>query len=335
MRRLDQHKNHPRVIDAVRDLKVPWVQDTSLHLAPNATYDTALANAVRLFRRLQDIQIVFQPWDGIWEGGVTTVDERLALSRALPYCFSAVDAVATFLPTLTSITFDGIRSLEDHGLVLDVLRQNPQIKKVDLSYRMDWAVIVVIRTGNAEAVQSRNLWRLLGRSEALTHLRMTCMPAKDLSNAPDVNWRPDVWLPTLRSLDLCRVPVSQELLQAIFARSSQCLSLAFDEQAIPLLARIKPPPFPDLRYLTLAGLEAADCLQALAFFKSPPIHTLDLSLPREANDFLRQYLEGRNKHLRVLTVILSSTDSASLEEHPTFVEKYAQAGVQLIFRTVG
>ena len=290
MDRLAEHAQHPGIINRIRDLRVPLIQGKKHKRTKHHNYDARLAETIGLFNRaLTSVQLVFEDWDSSGNTHVLEdMENTLASDRHIPICFRAIDAINTFMPNITNLAFEGIRSGEDHGLVLSVLRRASHVKHLSISYRMDWAVLTVIRNVG-DNVESRNLWRLMGDMEQLETLRLSCLPARDVKTSED--WTPDVWQPRLKRLDLCRVPMSRGLLHTMITRAPELLSLALDEYSAQFLPMLPAVASSSLRYFTLAGINIALCQQAMKPFLSAHIVRLDLSLSEvsESMMFLNQY----------------------------------------------
>jgi hypothetical protein len=289
--RLREHVDYPRIIQRIRDLRCPVVQTEAHAGSKHRDYDTLLAQTIGLFNKnLSSIQIVFQDWDSSSNNHILEDMQRdLANDRRSPLCFRAIEAVSCFIPTITCLTFEGIRSGEDHGLVLSILRKAVNVKLLTLNYRMDWAVMDYIQT-TGDNVESRNLWRMIGDMERLDSLRMSCLPARDIDEKKD--WTPDYWLPKLKRLDLCRVPMCRGLLHTIIETAGpEMIALAVDEYSSRFLPSLPKRQSTSLRYLTLAGINVNKCQEAMTPFLNAHLVRLDLSLTTLAETmiFLQQY----------------------------------------------
>lgn len=294
--RLAEHTQHPQIINRIRDLRLPLVQTQQHADQQTHIYDRRLADTVKLFStKLASMQLVFADWES-GDGDAHTVESMhsaLARDRRLPLCFRTIEAAAIYMPVLASVSFEGIRTGEDHGLVLSLLRKAPQVEHLSLSYRMDWAVLNALHQAG-DVIQSTNLWRIIGDMEKLRTLRISCLPADDIGK--DRDWKPDVWLPQLRRLDLCRVPMSRGLLSKMLSSGPGLVALALDEYSAQYLSSFAAEgrglvQASVLRHLTLAGLSSSLCQGALKPFAAARLTKLDLSLSsiEDAFNFMDYY----------------------------------------------
>lgn len=297
-------------------------------LRASFSYDGELGRAIRLFERLEDISIHFCEW----QPPRKAEDPATTLLRAKEarICSYTIAATLSHAKTLTSLSFLGIRSIEDQALIMAFLPHTKNVKMLSLIYRFDF-LLSSLDSDTLEVIDSRALWSSIGEMEKLKKLIVAYLPAKDIEDDPE--WRPKDFKPMLTSFCLEEVPLSRGIAAAIFQNHSHLHSVTAGKHLIDHLVTLPQMSFPYLEDVDLSLPAIESTLEALSLFKRAPIESLAITSPK-IREFLTAYSERELRHptvnhVSVYEVNGDAENMMSLKQKEDWITQYRKEGIAL------
>ncbi|CAD6585701.1 MAG: hypothetical protein CYPHOPRED_003178 [Cyphobasidiales sp. Tagirdzhanova-0007] len=292
------------------------------------SYDEELGRAISLFERLDDLYISFCDWKPPTKA--EDPEETLSIAKDIPYCFNSIRITSFHCHNITSLSFSGIRSKEDHGMLMQSLPQAKGLKRLSLVYRFDF-LLSSLGPGFSGGLDSKDFWNTVGELEKLRKLVVAYMPLDDLEF--DSRWSPKTFKPLLTHVCLEEVALSRGVTSALFQNSKNLRSLTAGKHLIQHLAALPAMPYPHLGDLDLSLPNVSEAFDALSLFKNAPLQSLAMTIPK-IQDFLHSYPESTLRHptltnMAVYEIYSEAEQMMTQDAKRQWVARYGERGIDL------